>query len=1406
MYSVLHETDPSTTINASVVGHFLHSDSRQLVTIGGKYLRMFRLNPFVYEDEENKECKPSTRLECVFYTDLMSVVKSVAVARIPSHPQSDSLLLSFDDAKLSIVNFNPATQSLNTLSLHSYEDEILKDGFTKVASTPIVRVDPVNRCAAMLVYGRHLAILPFYETTSKYLQSYTLSLRSLDVRLENIIDMVFLHGYYEPTLLLVYEPLRTTAGRAVIRYDTVCILAVSLNLKDQLHAVVWNLSGLPMTINQAVSIPQPVGGVCLFGANEIVYLNQSVPPCGISLNSNADDFCRFPLNDMKSMKITLDACSAVGISESELLVASRKGKLYYLKMDVDISNAVRSVRFEPIHDVSLPYTLSYWDEGIVFLGSRLGDSQLLRYSREHMNANGTEPVNKQSKMNDEEDDEFLYGGNDKKETEEVEEAKITLKVEVLHQLLNVGPCKGIRSCNANTVSNEFKENPRDFLFDLVTLSGHEQNSSLCFFQRTVRPIIQQSDALGSEAAQLWTVGRRDDDSHKYLIVSYDRATSVLEISNDNVENVEQSAFFTKETTIYVGELLNGRIYVQICSMSIVLISDDTEQPLDVIRLDSNFPVASASVVDPFVLLLTQNGKLLYYRFDSNLMRLVSIDMGKVENQEKSAITAACIYKDCSGLFRMSEGGGGSAIEEKEYQEEEEKDAGIAVDENMDDEDALLYGESVVSEVVQDKKRRHSEIEAQPSTKPINFELPDPNSIFPAYWVVLARENGHTSILNAQTLQQVYFIKKLQLLPEVIKYEQYNQTEDEAPIHTDSYFQAQEGQLHTDNVAVKAEEVIMELQFNGLGYNKGRPVLSLLIDDTVVFYEVFSFDEGVKGALAIRLKKIPLNVVTRSERFVGASGRAPVETGREVDQQRTLVTFYDKIGSLRNGLFVGGFYPSILVSEGGRWYLHPMTIDGPVFSLSTYHNDKISRGFIYLTGNGNEKFLRFGYLDREIRYDTSYPVRKVQFEETVNHCVYLMNCDVFAVVTSVGEPNTKVISVLNEDKHVEEYERDGNCVIPDLAKYKLQLFSTEDWKFVPNSTIEFQEFEVVTCAEEVLLSSESTVWGVQSYLALGTALNYGEEVYVRGRILIYELIEVVPEEGMPTTRHKMKVVYDKEQKGPVTSMCHCDGYLLTGMGQKIFIWQFKDGMLNGVSFLDMHFYIHSLVGFGSLALACDMFHSLSLVQYQKDFKALSMVARDLRSSASSPMAAQFILDRTHMAFVLADEAGNILIFNHLPETNESNGGEKLILRSALNIGTVATGFVRVKGHMGEPFLENPDQIREIHTCVFATLEGSFGIIRPISEKAFRRLQMLQQIMTSHIPQPAGLNPRGSKALKPLRTHNQMSGISRFIVDANLVFQYQHLNQQEKADLAKNVGSSRFQIMDDITELRRVVSHF
>lgn len=182
------------------------------------------------------------------------------------------------------MGFDAVQFDLKTLSLHNYEFENLKvrnfsdnifiyrfvsfvwmfilltaihrhscgipshsppqSGRTQFSHRPIIRVDPLQRCAVVLLYDRHLAVLPFRRSealatggkyiskplthpsaavrsglswerraTAPLLATFTTCLStSTGEKINNVVDMQFLHGYFEPTLLVLYEPIGTWAG------------------------------------------------------------------------------------------------------------------------------------------------------------------------------------------------------------------------------------------------------------------------------------------------------------------------------------------------------------------------------------------------------------------------------------------------------------------------------------------------------------------------------------------------------------------------------------------------------------------------------------------------------------------------------------------------------------------------------------------------------------------------------------------------------------------------------------------------------------------------------------------------------------------------------------------------------------------------------------------------------------------------------------------------------------------------------------------------------------------------------------------------------------------------------------------------------------------------------------------
>ena len=356
MYTLVRSAHPATGVEHCLSCYFFNSQEKNLVVAGANVLRVFRLVPDLTTKTQVDVSK--LKMECLASWELFGWVQSMASTRLTGS-ERDTLLLTFKDAKLSLVEYNPETHDLQTLSLHHFEEDSMKDGFVHNEWVPSVRVDPDNRCAAMLAFGRKILILPFkremssvvgdHDTSnlsleglnlsSRVMPSYTLDLASViqTHSVENIIDIQFLPGYNQPTLLLLYEPLRTYAGRIAVRKDTCRLDVISLDVKEKLAAFIWSRESLPFDCIRAVPVPTPVGGTLVFGVNSLFYLNQGIPLYGVSLNCTGDKdiTTNILLKKQEGVKISLDNAVAEFLSPEQLVISLKGGELYVLSLLVD---------------------------------------------------------------------------------------------------------------------------------------------------------------------------------------------------------------------------------------------------------------------------------------------------------------------------------------------------------------------------------------------------------------------------------------------------------------------------------------------------------------------------------------------------------------------------------------------------------------------------------------------------------------------------------------------------------------------------------------------------------------------------------------------------------------------------------------------------------------------------------------------------------------------------------------------------------------------------------------------------------------------------------------------------------------------------------------------------------------
>ncbi|KAJ8041183.1 Cleavage and polyadenylation specificity factor subunit 1 [Holothuria leucospilota] len=1421
MYAFYRQVHPPTGIEYSLYCNFINKDEKNLIVAKATELTVYRLItdveiPLAKVTESTGDEKKKEKLEQVATYQLSSRISSMKAAPLASLGR-DALLLGFMDAKLSVVEYDVSTHEIKTLSMHHFEEEELKNGYGHNTHLPTIQVDPDFRCAVMLVYGTTLVVLPFkresfgddLDGVNHYSirPSYLIKLKETDDLLSNVIDMQFLHGYYEPTLVILHEPVRTWPGRVAVRHDTCRIVALSINISQKVHPVIWSQSSLPYDCLQVHSVPKPIGGIIIFAVNSLLYLNQSIPPYGVSLNSVTDWSTTFPLKKQENVTLALDVSRAAFISKDTMVISLKGGEIYVLTLLVDGLRTMRGFDLSKAASSVLTTCVCAIDGNYLFLGSRLGNSLLLKYTKKapEESRNGTskgEPPAKKQKSDDRlasdldflEDPEELevYGKEVSKSGNQVS----SYSFEVCDSLLNIGPCGNMVMGEPAVLSEEFQNNGDPDL-ELVTTSGYGKNGALSILQQTIRPQVVTTFQLPG-CLDMWTVygppkkeGSVKADGeltnpHAYLILSKEDTSMILQTGQE-ISEVDESGFSTQASTVFAGNLGDNNYIIQVSQMGVRLLKGVKQ--LQHIPLDIGSPIESCSTADPYVVIMSEQGDLILLTLTPDPQgKGHRLNIQKPQVSQSSRIIAIAAYRDVSGLFTTtSEVQSSAALITR-------PDDRVAVEEanqsTIDDEDELLYGPS-------EPKISFEGITATVTSQPTIQEKLKPE-LEPTHWCAVCRENGVMEILRLPEFEPVFLVRNFPMAQRLL---------------VDSVLISSSGEQQKQSHEMLP--VVKEILLVGMGNKKRKLYLMAIVDEELLMYEAFAHHGGIEeNHLKVRFRKVSHDILMREKKKRTKKGtKNQPETvdptsgpSRKVKRLRP----FNDVSSY-SGVFVCGPYPCwlIMTSRGALWE-HSMTVDGPVTCFAAFHNVNCPRGFLYFNKMDE---LRVSVLPSHLTYDAPWPVRKIPMRCTPHFVQYHAESKTYAVITSTLETCNHIVRFNGEERELEEVDRgklkifffqlssDERFVYSTKDKFFLQLYSPLNWEAIPNTKIEYDVSEHVTCLKIVTLNIEGNM---RSLLGMGTGQVYSEDFVAKGRVYIYDVIEVVPEPGQPLTKNKLKMLFKQEHKGCVSSLCDVKGQLLTTIGQKVYLWTIKDDTLVGLAFIDTQLYINNAISIKHFVLISDINKSVFLLQYQEEHRTLALVSRDAKPL--EVYSCEFLVDDTQLGFLASDADKNLIILHYHAEARESYGGTRLLRRGDINVDSHINAFVRIRCKLIDMATGVPigGQSEKRQIAFFASLDGGLGYLLPMSEKTYRRLLMLQNTLTTSIPHIAGLNPRGSRHLN--QGHKTLSNPHRNIIDGDLIWRFTTLSITERNELAKRIGTNADQILDDLMDIERVTMHF
>ena len=231
----------------------------------------------------------------------------------------------------------------------------------------LAAIDPESRLIVLMMYVGRLKVIPLDEDRAELKKAFNIRLEITGNMNINIIDIQFLHGVSQPTIAVLHQGLGNRGQRHLVSLE----LSLSQEMEKEFVKVAWKQDNVELEANMLIAVPEPCGGVMILGSKRISYHQPGVnlPTSTILVPPNIQKF-------------TIIATARIDQEGLRYLLGDVAGNLFMLILEkedkMDGSVMVKDLKLELLGETTIAECITYLDNGYVYIGSRLGDSQLVR--------------------------------------------------------------------------------------------------------------------------------------------------------------------------------------------------------------------------------------------------------------------------------------------------------------------------------------------------------------------------------------------------------------------------------------------------------------------------------------------------------------------------------------------------------------------------------------------------------------------------------------------------------------------------------------------------------------------------------------------------------------------------------------------------------------------------------------------------------------------------------------------------------------------------------------------------------------------------------------------------------------------------------------------------------------------